>query len=55
MGQIYGLLTSIATGGDTLLHVIPVRSWQPMPFATDAWGSAWATGQRVSWRSGPLR
>ena len=46
---------SIATGGDTLLHVIPVRSWQPMPFATDAWGSAWATGQRVSWRSGPLR
>lgn len=44
----------IATGHDTLLQVIPVSRWQAMPFATDAGGSAWATGRTVNWRSGPL-
>jgi len=45
---------AIATGRDTLLRVIRVKSWEPMPFSTDAGGSAWADGRRVSWRSGPL-
>ena len=45
----------ITTGGDRLLRVIPVEPWQTMPFSTDNWGSAWATGASVSWRSGPLR
>ncbi len=45
----------IATRADRLLRVIPVESWKPMPFSTDSWGSAWATGAAVSWRSGPLR
>ena len=44
----------IATGADTLLQVIPIRPWQPMLFSTDSWGSAWAKGRAVSWRSGPL-
>jgi hypothetical protein len=39
---------------DTLLRTISVKPWQAMPFATDAGGSAWADGRRVSWRSGPL-
>lgn len=42
----------IATGDDTLLRTMPLQSWQPMLFSTD-WGSAWATGRTVSWRSGP--
>ena len=45
----------VATGADTLLRVIRVKPWQAMPFATDAGGSGWADGARVSWRSGPLR
>jgi hypothetical protein len=45
----------IGTGADRLLRTIPVKPWQPMPFSTDSWGSAWATGATVSWRSGPLR
>ena len=45
----------ITTGADRLLRAIPVKPWQPMPFSTDSWGSAWATGATVSWRSGPLR
>jgi hypothetical protein len=45
----------VATGADRLLRTIPVKPWQPMPFSTDSWGSAWATGAAVSWRSGPLR
>ncbi len=44
----------LATGKDTLLRVIPVKSWQVMPFSTDAGGSGWADGRRVSWRSGSL-
>jgi hypothetical protein len=43
----------IATAEDTLLAVIPVESWEPMLFSTD-WGSAWASGRTVRWRSGPL-
>ncbi len=45
----------VVTGADRLLRVIPVRPSQPMLFSTDSWGSAWATGSSVSWRSGPLR
>jgi hypothetical protein len=45
----------VATGADRLLRVIPLKPWQPMLFSTDSWGSAWATGRTVSWRSGPLR
>jgi hypothetical protein len=44
----------IATGGDTLLRVVGVKPSEPMPFATDPGGSAWADGPRVSFRSGPL-
>lgn len=44
----------IATGVDTLLRVIPVRSWQTMPFATNTAGSAWARARTVSWRRGSL-
>jgi hypothetical protein len=44
----------VATGDDTLLQVIQVEPWQPMLFATDSWGSGWARGRIVSWRSGPL-
>jgi hypothetical protein len=44
----------VSTGKDTLLRVIPVKPWQTMPFSTDAGGSGWADGRRVSWRSGPL-
>ena len=44
----------IATGADTLLQVTPIHPWQPMLFSTDSWGSAWAKGRAVSWRSGPL-
>ena len=44
----------VASGADSLLRVIPVRSWETPLFATDAWGSAWASGSSVSWRSGPL-
>jgi hypothetical protein len=42
----------IATGRDTLLTTIPLKTWQPMLFSVD-WGSAWANGTTVSWRSGP--
>lgn len=42
----------IATGRDALLTTIPLKPWQPMLFSTD-WGSAWASGTTVSWRSGP--
>ena len=42
----------IATGRDTLLATIPLKPWQPMLFSTD-WGSAWANGSTVFWRSGP--
>ena len=42
----------IATGDDALLRVMPLKPWQPMLFSTD-WGSAWASGGTVSWRSGP--
>ncbi len=44
----------VATGADTLLQVIPLKPWQTMLFSTDSWGSAWAKGSSVSWRSGPL-
>jgi hypothetical protein len=44
----------VATGEDTLLQSITVKSWQPMPFSTSSWGSAWVKGRVVSWRSGPL-
>ena len=44
----------VATGADVLLQTIPVRSWQRPLFSTDAWGSGWARGRTVSWRSGPL-
>jgi hypothetical protein len=44
----------VVTGADTLLQVVPIRPWQPMLFSTDSWGSAWAEGAAVSWRSGPL-
>jgi hypothetical protein len=43
-----------ATGEDTLLLMIPVPSWQTIPFSTDTGGSAWAHGPRVSWRPGPV-
>jgi hypothetical protein len=45
----------VASRADRLLRIVPVKAWQPMPFSTDSWGSAWATGTTVSWRSGPLR
>jgi len=45
----------ISTGADRLLRAIAIKPWQPMPFSTDSWGSGWATGKAVSWRSGPLR
>jgi hypothetical protein len=44
----------VSTGKDTLLRVIGVKPWQAIPFSTDAGGSGWADGRRVSWRSGPL-
>ena len=44
----------LSTGKDTLLRVIAVKSWQAMPFSTDAGGSGWADGRRVCWRSGSL-
>jgi hypothetical protein len=44
----------VTSGADSLLRIIPVRSWGRPLFATDAWGSAWASGSSVSWRSGPL-
>ena len=43
-----------ATGEDVLLRTIPVRPWERPLFSTDAWGSAWASGTTVSWRSGAL-
>jgi hypothetical protein len=45
----------VASRADRLLRIVPVKAWQPMPFSTDSWGSAWAMGTTVSWRSGPLR
>jgi hypothetical protein len=42
----------LATGDDTLLRTMPIEPWQPMLFSMD-WGSSWATGGAVSWRSGP--
>ena len=42
----------IATGHDTLLRAMPLEQSQPMLFSAD-WGTAWATGGAVSWRSGP--
>ena len=44
----------VSTGDDVLLRVIPVKPWERPLFSTDAWGSAWATGKTVAWRSGPL-
>jgi hypothetical protein len=45
----------VGSGADALLQSIPLKPWQPMLFSTDSWGSAWAKGAAVSWRSGPLR
>jgi hypothetical protein len=42
----------VVTGEDSLLQVIRIPSWQAMPFAIDAGGSAWAHGRRVSWHPG---
>jgi hypothetical protein len=42
----------IATEDDTLLRTMPLERWEPMLFSTD-WGSGWASGRTVSWRSGP--
>jgi len=42
----------IATRDDTLLRTMPLERWEPMLFSTD-WGSGWASGRTVSWRSGP--
>ena len=42
----------VGTGADTLVRVIAVRPSQPMHFSVD-WGSAWAQGASVNWRSGP--
>lgn len=39
---------------DALVRVIAVKPWQPMPFATDTAGSAWASGRTVSFRSGSI-
>jgi hypothetical protein len=44
----------LPTGEDTLLQVIAIKPWEPMLFSTDSWGSGWARGGVVSWRSGPL-
>ena len=44
----------VSTGDDALLRVIPVKPWEHPLFSTDAWGSAWASGRTVGWRSGPL-
>ena len=44
----------VVSGKDSLLQTFALRSWQPLLFATDSWGSAWAKGAIVSWRSGPL-
>ena len=44
----------VATGQDVVLRVIPVKPWERPLFSTDAWGSAWASGKTVAWRSGPL-
>ena len=44
----------IATAKDAPLVTIGVKPWQPLLFSTDSWGSAWARGPGVSWRSGPL-
>ncbi len=45
---------SVATGTDTLLQVVVLKPWQPLHFSTDTLGSAWARGQDVSWRPGPV-
>jgi hypothetical protein len=45
----------IATGVDTLLQTFAIRPFQPLLFSTDSWGSGWAKGARINWRSGPLR
>jgi hypothetical protein len=42
----------VGTGADSLLSVIPVRPYEPILFSID-WGSAWAEGSSVRWRSGP--
>ena len=47
-------LRHVVSGKDSLLQTFALRSWQPLLFATDSWGSAWAKGAIVSWRSGPL-
>jgi hypothetical protein len=44
----------VPSEADALVRVVPVKPWQPMPFATDTAGSAWASGRVVSFRSGPL-
>lgn len=44
----------VGSGQDSLLQVFALRTWQPMLFATDSWGSAWAKGASLAWRSGPL-
>ena len=42
----------VGTGADSLLSVIPVRRYEPILLSVD-WGSAWAEGSSVRWRSGP--
>ncbi len=46
---------TISTGADTLLQTFAVKPYEPVLFSTDAWGTGWAKGSAVSWRSGPLR
>jgi hypothetical protein len=36
----------VASGADTLLQVIVLKTWQPLHFSTDSLGSAWARGTR---------
>jgi hypothetical protein len=44
----------VATGADSLLQIVMLKPWQPLHFSTDSLGSAWARGDAVNWRSGPL-
>ena len=44
----------VASGADSLLQILPIRSYEPALFSTDSWGSAWAKGRSVNWLSGPL-
>jgi hypothetical protein len=47
-------LRSLA-GAETLLQTFAISPSQPMLFATDSWGAAWAKSRVVNWRAGPLR